>query len=44
MKAGATWAVIIGAEVADEQVALKNLATGEQSNVAVDLVAASING
>ncbi|MBA4169272.1 MAG: histidine--tRNA ligase [Chloroflexi bacterium] len=44
VKAGATWAVIIGAEVADEQVALKNLATGEQSNVAVDLVAASING
>ena len=44
VKAGATWAVIIGDELANERVGLKNLATGEQSNVAVDLVAASITG
>lgn len=44
VKAGATWAVIIGAEVAEEQVALKNLATGEQVNVAVDAVPGTVTG
>ncbi len=44
VKAGATWAVIIGAEVAEGQVALKNLATGEQANVAVDAVPGTVTG
>jgi len=44
VKAGATWAVIIGVEVAEGQVALKNLATGEQANVAVDAVPGTVTG
>ncbi len=44
VKAGARWAVIIGAEVAEEQVAVKNLATGEQANMAVDAVPGTVTG
>lgn len=41
-KAGAAWAVIIGEELAERRVGLKDLADGGQRTVTVDEVAASI--
>ena len=38
-KAGAAWAVILGEELGDGRIGLKNLATGEQDTVAIDEVA-----
>jgi histidyl-tRNA synthetase len=41
-KAGAAWAVIVGAELATGRIGLKDLATGEQETVATSEVAARI--
>jgi histidyl-tRNA synthetase len=38
-KAGGRWAVIVGDELVDHRVGLKNLETGEQETTAVDAVA-----
>jgi histidyl-tRNA synthetase len=43
-KAGATWAVIVGQELADGHVGLKNLASGEQDTVLLDEVASAVSG
>jgi histidyl-tRNA synthetase len=43
-KAGAGWAVIVGEELADGHVGLKNLASGEQETVLLDEVASAISG
>lgn len=43
-KAGATWAAIVGEEMRDGRIGLKNLATGEQETVAVSEVASRIGG
>ena len=42
-KQGAIWAVIIGEELADDHVGLKNLGSGEQETVSVEEVAARIS-
>jgi histidyl-tRNA synthetase len=41
-KAGATWAVIVGEDIGEGRIGLKDLATGEQEALAVDQVAARI--
>ena len=41
-KAGAGWAVIVGDELAEDRVGLKNLASGEQVTVALDEVAGRV--
>ncbi|MGH2446777.1 MAG: His/Gly/Thr/Pro-type tRNA ligase C-terminal domain-containing protein, partial [Candidatus Limnocylindria bacterium] len=41
-KAGATWAVIVGEELADGNVMLRDLAVGEQELVALDAVPAAV--
>lgn len=43
-KAGAGWAVIVGEELGDGMVGLKDLATGEQETVALDEVPPRISG
>jgi histidyl-tRNA synthetase len=43
-KAGATWAVIVGDELGEDRVGLKDLAVGEQVTVGVDEVAERISG
>ena len=43
-KAGAGWAVIVGDELGDGMVGLKDLATGEQETVALDEVPPRISG
>ena len=43
-KAGATWAAIVGEELREGRIGLKNLATGEQESVALDEAAARIGG
>jgi len=43
-KLGATWAVIVGDELAQDRVGLKDLVTGEQVTVGVDEVAARVSG
>jgi histidyl-tRNA synthetase len=43
-KAGAGWAVIVGQELGDGMVGLKDLATGEQETVALDEVPSRISG
>jgi len=43
-KAGATWAAIVGEELRDGRIGLKNLATGEQVTVALEDAAARIGG
>jgi histidyl-tRNA synthetase len=43
-KAGATWAVIVGDELREGRVGLKNLATGDQQDVPMREVAALISG
>ena len=43
-KVGARWAVIVGEELADGRVGLKNLEVGEQETVAVDQIAEKIGG
>jgi histidyl-tRNA synthetase len=43
-KAGAGWAVIVGEELSQGLVGLKNLDSGEQESVAVGEVAAHVNG
>jgi histidyl-tRNA synthetase len=44
VKAGAGWAVIVGEELADGHVGLKNLESGEQDTVLLDEVGAAISG
>jgi histidyl-tRNA synthetase len=44
VKARAGWAVIVGEELADGTVGLKNLATGEQEDVPLDEVASAVSG
>jgi histidyl-tRNA synthetase len=41
-KSGATWAVILGDELGEGRIGLKDLATGEQETIAVDQVARRI--
>ncbi len=41
-KAGAAWAAIIGEELAEGRIGLKDLATGEQQTVALDAVAGHV--
>ena len=43
-KAGATWAAIVGEELREGRIGLKNLATGEQETVALSEAAARIGG
>jgi histidyl-tRNA synthetase len=43
-KAGATWAAIVGDELREGRIGLKNLATGEQETVALSEAAARIGG
>jgi histidyl-tRNA synthetase len=43
-KAGATWAAIVGEELRDGRIGLKNLATGEQESVTLSEAAARIGG
>ena len=43
-KAGATWAVIVGDELRDGRVGLKDLATGDQQDVPLAEVAALVSG
>jgi histidyl-tRNA synthetase len=43
-KAGAAWAVVVGDELADGQVGLKHLGSGDQVTVALEEVAARISG
>ena len=43
-KAGARWAAIVGEELADDRVGLKDLDAGEQETVAVDQIAERIGG
>jgi histidyl-tRNA synthetase len=44
VKAGAGWAVIVGEELADGHVGLKDLGSGEQDTVLLDEVGAAISG
>ena len=43
-KAGAAWAVIVGEELAEGRIGLKDLATGEQESVALDELVARLSG
>ena len=43
-KVGASWAAIVGDELAEDRVGLKNLSTGEQVALGVDEVAARVSG
>jgi histidyl-tRNA synthetase len=43
-KAGASWAVIVGDELQQGRVGLKNLATGEQDSVLVEEAAQRVSG
>ena len=43
-KAGAAWAVIVGDELGDDRVGLKDLGSGDQLTVAVDEVAGRVSG
>jgi histidyl-tRNA synthetase len=43
-KAGATWAAIVGEELREGRIGIKNLATGEQEAVALEEAAARIGG
>jgi histidyl-tRNA synthetase len=43
-KAGAGWAVIVGQELADGHVGLKDLGSGEQDTVLLDEVASAVSG
>jgi histidyl-tRNA synthetase len=43
-KAGATWAAVVGEELREGRIGLKNLATGEQESVALSEAAARIGG
>jgi len=43
-KSGATWAAIVGEELREGRIGLKNLATGEQESVALSEAAARIGG
>jgi histidyl-tRNA synthetase len=41
-KGGARWAVIVGDELGEGRIGLKNLETGDQESVAVEVVAARV--
>ena len=43
-KAGATWAAIVGEELREGRIGLKDLATGEQESVVLSEAAARIGG